>query len=71
MRTVIEETVAGHKLTVIQCIAPGVGFWYNGNIDGQFFISTGSWGDDKNTADDCFDALLKKLHELVTDEKQK
>ena len=69
MNVVMEETIGGHKLTVIQCIAPGVGFWYNGNIDDQFFISTGSWGDDKNTADDCYAALLAKLKEITNEEK--
>ena len=69
MNVVIEETVNGHKLTVVQCIAPGIGFWYNGNIDGDFYLTTGSWGKDKNTKEDCYAALLTKLKEITSKEK--
>lgn len=69
MRTVIEETVDGHRLTVVQCIAPGVGFWYNGHIDGEFYLTTGDWPKDKNTKEDCYKALLAKLKEITNKEK--
>lgn len=65
MNTVIDKTVSGRRLTVVQCIAPGVGFWYNGNIDGTFCLTTGSWGKDKNTKEDCYQALLAKLKEIT------
>lgn len=69
MKIVIEKTVDGHRLTVVQCIAPGVGFWYNGNIDGTFYLTTGSWGKDKNTKEGCYQALLAKLKEIISEEK--
>lgn len=69
MNVVIEEVVNGHKLTVVQCFAPGFDFWYNGTIDGTVWITTGGGDKDKNTKEDCYAALLSKLKEITAKEK--
>lgn len=50
-----------HDLRVIREIAPGMGFWYSGFIDGRKVCNTGGFGPDDNTADKCMEMLVNMI----------